>query len=174
MANSSGAYLKDDKALKIFSGELLSNDAVEVFLQAASNAIKLSLQQGFEKSTDPSGTKWAANPDWWERIKGHRKPNIGIPPGRNSGKYKSNSKHMKDSIEFHIDMNSKSSKFTYSSEARDRAIKTHYGTDKIKRRPHFAFATWGRHPSGKPDLKVVFDIFKDIIFLRMQELNFDV
>lgn len=178
LGGKSGAVLitgKRGNIMKIISKELFSDDSIELFLQATGNAIITSIKRGYEVSKAPDGNTWPDNPEWWQRIKGHLQPNIGILRGRKTPpQFKANRKHMKDSLRKRIDVSKKQVIIDYEPDVHERAVKTHFGTDKIQKRPHLGFSTWGRHSSGKPDDEAVLDIFYEIISLNMQNLDFGV
>lgn len=139
--------------------------------QAMENSLQIIMNStlvGYVTRTSPQGDSWAANPSWWQAMKGQNSPNTGPvsktlqggPFARSYELAKVNPKRMKNSLI------KKNSVFTgtvqYDTEAKKRAEITQHGGSAILKlrhktsgrqiafnvnvlsRPHLGIATYPR------------------------------
>jgi hypothetical protein len=84
-------------------GDIIASQVVREALEESTQEIIRSIETGFLKGKSPSGTRWKKNPDWWQNIKGHKKPNIGLNTQPFSVfVYPKSNKHLKDSLVYDI------------------------------------------------------------------------
>jgi hypothetical protein len=84
-------------------GDIITKQVLHNALEESTQELIRSIETGFVRGKSPSGIKWKKNPDWWQTLKGHNKPNIGLNKQPSSiFIYPKSNRHLKDSLGYSI------------------------------------------------------------------------